>query len=354
MSVTAEAEIRFSEAREECRFNYAPDAKTASVKFLTPGLVSYKDLPGGGVELLRKETIDEALTSLEGIPLTIDHVDLRQAAQEALSNGRVTAGRFNAEDGWYWCDTTVETKQASSGIRRGLTPSVGYEVLEWGPGGTYQNMRYDREIKKIRFNHMAIVPKPRYNDSVFRLNSITNPDSTMNPFKLIKKIVARVNGTDTTTEETSQVSGESTIEIDGKPVRLNELGKEWMATTKKVVDGNACSGEDEIEIDGTRVKLNSLVEMYKNSRKNADDEEKKKKEAEEEAARKNALATEEQKKAEADKLKADEALKARKNAEGKEAFFKLQQAPINGGEKQTFASDSGSISQQVERGKKRY
>jgi hypothetical protein len=354
LSTVAEVPIvRFS---GEGRFNYTSEAKVVPTKFLTPGLVSYKDMPNGGVELLRKETIDEALGSLEGIPLTIDHIDpSSKIPLEDVSNGTVSAGRFNAQDGWFWCDTAVETEQAKRDIRSGQSPSVGYEVLEWGPGGMYQNIRYNREIKKIRFHHMAIVPRPRYTDSIFRLNSIINTDPTMNAFKLFKKLVGRETATDPSASpkvESIDVSGDTEVVIDGVPVRLNELGKIWMAQTKEAVTATA-GGDDELEIDGERVKMNALADCWRTARKNAVEEEaKKKKEAEAETARNNAL-SEEQKQAEADKTKREEAEKTRLNAD-KKSFFELRDAPVIGGSKQTYSGSSGSMSEQIERGKKRY
>ena len=337
---------------EDARFNLAPEAKTASVKFLTPGLVSYRDVKGGGIELLRKETIDEALPTLSGIPLTIDHVQISEANRAELANGAIAegSGRFNAEDGWYWCDTTVETEPAKSRLRCNQTPSIGYEVLEWGPGGVWQNMRYDREIKKIRFNHMAIVQKPRYGDSEFRLNSISSSDPMKNPFTLIKQVVSKVAGVDTTTEQVSKVSGDATVVIDGQEVRLNDLGQMWMDQTKAAVTATA-GANDEFEIDGQRVKMNELADCYRASRKNAaDEEEKKKKEDEEKAPHENAADEEEKKKKDAEA----EAARTRTNKAGEAAFFELKSAAERGTEKTTYSTSSGSIAEAVERGKSRY
>ena len=108
--VTESLGLRCSEGR----FNYAAGAKVVPTKFLTPGLVSYRDQAGGKVELLRKETIDEALASLVGVPVTIGHVQLEEAANLDVANGHVSNPRFNADDGWYWCDSEVETSAARS------------------------------------------------------------------------------------------------------------------------------------------------------------------------------------------------------------------------------------------------
>lgn len=351
-AVAGKIDQRFSDGR----FNFAPGAKVVPTKFLTPGLVSYKDQRGGKVELLRKETIDEALASIEGNPVTIGHIEIDDATNLDFSNGRVTNPRFNAADGWFWCDSVVETDQARQRINSGEYPSCGYEVLSYGPGGVWQNMRYDREITAIRFNHMAIVPKPRYTDSTFRLNAITPTEKSMNVFKLIK--TALVGDKPTKTEH--QVDGSSEVEIDGVMVRLNDLGKLWMEQTAAVVRAN---GDDEVMIEGCDrpVKLNELKECYKNSMQNRKNEaeaaEKKKKEEEAEAARKNALTADQR----ANELKVEEQKKAdeaaalaRKNALDKQAFDTLQGARFRTAPAASYPTSSGSLAEQIALGAKRY
>lgn len=349
-------DLRFSEGR----FNFAPGAKVVATKFLTPGLVSYRDQAGGKVELLRKETIDEGLASIEGNPVTIGHIDLEQAENIDYSNGRVTNPRFNAADGWYWCDSVVETDQARQRINSGEYPSCGYEVLEYGPGGVWQNMRYDREITKIRFNHMAIVEKPRYTDSTFRLNAISPTDKSMKVTTFLKKIV---QGDKTVTQEI-KLDGNSTVEIEGQQVRLNDLGETWMKQTSAAV---TAGGDDEFMIEGCEhpVTLNELKGCYKNSmaaRKNETEmAEKKKKEDEEKAKaeveRKNALTADQR----ANELKAEEQKKkdeadaaARKNALEKQSFETLQAARFRTEPIAPYSTSSGSIHEKIELGKKHY
>ncbi len=351
-AVAAKIDYRFAEGR----FNFAPGVKVVPTKFLTPGLVSYKDQRGGKVELLRKETIDAALATLEGNPVTLGHIEVDEATNLDFSNGHTTNPRFNAADGWFWCDSVVETDQARQRINSGEYPSCGYEVLSYGPGGVWQNMRYEREITAIRFNHMAIVPKPRYTDSTFRLNAITPTEKSMNVFKLIKSVVSG----DKTTKTEHQVDGASEVEIDGVMVRLNDLGKAWMDQTAAAVRAN---GDDEVMIEGCDrpVKLNELKECYKNSmaaRRNETEAAEKKKKDDEAAAKKetermNALSADERAKEE-QKKKDDADAAARKNALEKQAFDTLQGARFRTAQAAPFATSSGSLADQIALGAKRY
>jgi hypothetical protein len=245
------------------RFNLAPGTKKFRCKFIEPGLVSYRDVPGGGLELLRKETIDSALESALGNPLTIGHVQVTPENRIDVENGVVTGVDYNAEDGWYYANGTAETDQAVSKIQQGQRPSCAYAVRAFGPGGVYHGIKYDREIMDIEFQHLAIVEKPRYEGADFRLNSLTNP---MKLFKFIKNLLVRENGIESSKTEISEMPGNTVVEIDGVPVRLNDLASVWEAQKGQIFQG---SMDDMIEIDGQCVKMNELVETYKKTRSNS-------------------------------------------------------------------------------------
>jgi hypothetical protein len=250
------------------RFNLAPGTKKFRCKFIEPGLVSYRDVPGGGLELLRKETIDAALQTALDNPLTIGHVQVTPENRIDVENGVVTGVDYNAEDGWYYANGTAETDQAISKIQQGQRPSCAYAVRAFGPGGVYHGIKYDREIMDIEFQHLAIVERPRYEGADFRLNSLTNP---MKLFKFIKNLLVRENGIESSKTEVSEMSGNTVVEIDGVPVRLNDLAAVWEAQKGQIFQG---SMDDMIEIDGQCVKMNELVETYKKNRCNSSDEKK--------------------------------------------------------------------------------
>jgi hypothetical protein len=60
--------------------------------------------------------------------------------------------------------------------------------------------------------------------------------------------------------------GNTVVEIDGVPVRLNDLASVWEAQKGQIFQG---SMDDMIEIDGQCVKMNELVETYKKTRSNS-------------------------------------------------------------------------------------
>ena len=247
------------------RFNFAPDSRSFDCKFIEPGIISYRD-QGGGIELLKKETIDRCMDSVIGNPLTIGHVMVTAENRMDVEHGIIQSWYFNSADGWYYVKGVVDTPRAKAliPVKR---PSCGYGVVSFGPGGTYHGIRYDQEITNIKFNHLAIVDKPRYEDATFRLNTIVSNPDNMNVFKFLKKIVTRENGADgkpvdSTKEESTEIPASTEVEIDGKMVRLNDLADVWMKQTAAAAVSRA-NGDDEVEIDGKRVKMNELVDCYK-------------------------------------------------------------------------------------------
>lgn len=349
------------------RFNLAPNGSKFRSRFLEPGLVSYRDVPGGGLELLRKETIDRALSTALGNPLTIGHVSVNAENRLDVENGIISEVSYSVDDGWFYCEGTVDTDEARSLIRRGQLPSCAYAVLSFGPGGMYHGIKYDREITDIVFQHLAIVEKPRYEGATFRLNSI-NPTTIM--FKFLKKFITRENAADGQPVEkietkVSEVSGDATVEIDGVAVRLNDLTKTW-----KTQAGLVFNGEDEVEVDGAPVKMNAMIEAYRKARCNEADAKKKdedrenaakaeaekverenaaKKESDEKVARENAAAVEEKSKKEAEEKA------KRENAATATHFNQLHFARENSATPASLVKqNSGSITDRVKAGQDRY
>lgn len=240
------------------RFNFSGETKFKS-KFIEPGIVSYRDMVNGGIELLRKETIDRCLDTAIGNPLTIGHVDVSKVDRHTVENGVVQSVSYNPEDGWYYCEGTVDTDAAKAKMRAGKRPSCAYEVTSFGPGGVYHGIRYEREITGLKFQHLAIVEKPRYEDAVFRLNSFVS-NSTTNMFKLFQKLADRLNGVEAKQEKVQEIPGETLVDVDGKSVRLNDLMTVWKTQKGQVFEASA---DDEVEVDGKRVRMHELVNCYR-------------------------------------------------------------------------------------------
>ena len=244
------------------RLNISADGKRFKAFFMTPGVVNYEDVPDGGQELLRKPTIDAALDSLIGDPLTIGHVKTTVTDTTNIANGKVDKAYFDPESGWYCCEGPVDTDQARQHIKEGWGVSVGTRVLEFGAPGHWLNNPYDREITKLRFHHLALVDpskKPRFEDATIRLNSTHRPMS----LKWIRKLLG--NAGEQPREETSDLPHDTKIDVgEGKTATIGELvALEHAATAAERANHcHALGADDYIEHEGVRYHVGTLVKHY--------------------------------------------------------------------------------------------
>lgn len=326
------------------RLNIAPSGKRFRCNFIEPGLVSYTDC-GGEVELLRQETIEAALHTALGNPLTVGHVRTNKIVTDA--HGRIENVGRDPVTGWFFADGTVETDEARARIRSNEKPSCGYTVTSFGPGGVWHNMRYAREITGIKFHHLAIVENPRYEGAKYRLNS-KNPPAMKNPFKFIWdriKPAAEAGGQPVTERAEAEVAADATVEVGGKPVRLNDLVDAYSNPAR----ANDITAESEIEYTGVdkkvrKVKFSELTQAHEDRENGV--ESPAQKVAREELERKNSAT-------EAARVAA-EAETARKN-EGPKHFKVLSSARAAEAQVSVERHNSAdTVQEQIERGANRY
>lgn len=330
------------------RFNIAPSGKRFRCEFIEPGFVSYDDVPGCGMELLRKNAIEASLQSAIGMALTIGHVPTKTPIPANKIHGRIDKVGYDERTNWFFCEGTVDTDQARNELRAGKKGSVGFIVLETGPGGRDHNITYTQELSRLNFHHLAIVDNPRYDGAEFRLNSV-QPKPAMSLFKWIKKTLrpaSEAGGAETTVEETGTLPADATLEIDGKQVRLNDVVAAKIAADEKTARENAISGDAEIEYaPGKTAKLSELIASHRANETPAETTDEKK--AREETERANAV-----------KAKAAADAKAARENEAKvgaESYRVVQEA------RQTAApvaveraNSANTVQEQIARGASRY
>jgi hypothetical protein len=316
-----------------------PKLKTA--KFLTAGLVSYKDVDAG-IALLKNQTINEALESFQGKPVIIDHSDVTPANYEKYRKGNVVAARFNPQDAWYYVDFLVDSDEAIDCIEnKGYSVSCAYNVMDVGAGGLYQDIPYDGEITKISFTHLALVTEPRYEESkilnempLMMVNSKIpahniSKQEEQNMFKLFKK------NTEGKQEEVSPF-----VMINGKEIKLESLVETYVANEKT---GDMSKSElymakdaDIVDVNGNKVCIGDLKSAYmskmekdgvEDKKNEKEDEQEKDVEKEKDKKGKAEVAVEEEeKRAKKNDKEEEKDMKENAKQKGDEYFAQLHQA----------------------------
>ena len=155
-----------------------PTGKKFKSKFIQAGLANYPN--SFGVALIRKESFDKFINTLEGKPVIINHKDVIKDNFKDIGVGTVCNVWYNPEDGWYWCDGVITDETAINLIKdKGWSVSCSYNItLANDEGGLENNIHYDIEFLDGIFTHLAIVNNPRYERANIVLNSKTEMVNT--------------------------------------------------------------------------------------------------------------------------------------------------------------------------------
>ena len=217
-------------------------------------MISYRDQKGG-VDLVRKETIDLCLNSMMGAVLTIKHPPKQVILERNwtdVSHGKVDKVEWDPVTGFYVAEGTVETDAARERINAGDGISCGFTVIEHAGPGTWGQIPYTQEDTRIEFHHLALVEKPRIEEADIRLNA---KNTAMN---LIKWITKKVVG-DKPTEEAKELPASTRFSLgDGQTATLEE-----MLAHERTNAVHAVGPDDFVEHEGFRYNALDLISHYK-------------------------------------------------------------------------------------------
>lgn len=196
------------EVNNEVTMNDYPKLLTVQ-SFMVGGLVSYEDT-GDGVFLLRKETLDKMMPTIEGRPVVIGHQPITLKNLEDKAVGYVTKGWFNTETGQFDCEILIKDSDVYDDIKNGNNKvSSAYQVTDLGDGGKYLGQDYEAEILDGTFTHLAIVDNPRYPDAKILINSL-NGEKEMGLFNK-------------NNDDKLEITASDTIEFNGNEYSIGEL-----------------------------------------------------------------------------------------------------------------------------------
>lgn len=123
---------------------------------------------------LNENTLRAMDPSFAGRPVFVQHVDGVDENLDSLRNeadGWVVESFYNESDGKHWVKFLVCSEEGESAIRKGWQLSNCYIPKTFSNGGLWNGIAYTKEITGGEYEHLAIVPNPRYEESV-----IMNPE----------------------------------------------------------------------------------------------------------------------------------------------------------------------------------
>lgn len=136
-------------------------------RHIKEGLVHYFENGKDTLYLVKNEALQKMNKSFEGCPVYVRHVDsvdmenLRETA-----DGYVIKSFYNEFDGAWWTEMLIVSDKGHEAIKKGWAVSNCYSPTEYGSGGVYHDIDYQKEVKNGVYEHLAIVPNPRYEEAV--------------------------------------------------------------------------------------------------------------------------------------------------------------------------------------------
>lgn len=299
----------FQNAKEEPKIFYC--------KHIAPGVCAYED----ETILIGEEALKEMDKTFAGKPIYVNHqkVDLEKIQQEA--DGYVAESFYLPEDGCHWAKMIIVSDKGQEAIRKGWKVSNAYVPDEFGIGGEWHNIPYNREVMKAHYTHLALVDNPRYEEAEvmtpedFKMykeqkreqlksleNAKTKGEGKTMKWKLFKK--TEVTNSDDLSKVMVELSNGSTVSI-GEMV--NSVEKDLKEKEEK----NKCNEdilEKTVKVNGEDVTVADLVKEYESkcNKCNEDEKDDKEKEKEEKKAKKNLKKNAEEGKDEKEKKDSEE------------------------------------------------
>ena len=239
-------------------------------KHMKAGVANYPEHKE--VIYISNDTIADMAKTFEGKPVYVHHQDIDLENLREQSDGYIADSFWNKYDGEWWVKFIAVSDDAKQAIANGWGVSNCYDHLVRGNGGTCINVKYDSEIIGGQFQHLAIVPNPRYEDAKIyteqeynnyieqkkqKLDKITNSKGEEN----MEKILNEADVKDLLLSKDSDITVGEAIDI--------------LMNSKKVIDSEA----EILLSNGEKVTVAELINACK---KNEDDKDEKENEDKEE------------------------------------------------------------------------
>lgn len=134
-----------------------------------PGVAEYAEPDRNPYRVyLNEDTLRKMDPTFEGRPVYVMHVDGVEQSLDKLRgevDGWVVRSFYNEIDGKHWCEFMIVSEKGLRAIKQGMRLSNAYMPLKFASGGLWNGVSYEKEVVEGEFEHLAIVPDPRYDES---------------------------------------------------------------------------------------------------------------------------------------------------------------------------------------------
>lgn len=131
-----------------------------------PGVAYYAD--DDAMIFISGNVLKKMDSTFAGCPVYVHHNDAPESLEETrrTADGWVVRSFYNVNDGKHWAQFVVVTDRGEKAIRKGWQLSNCYTPKKYGEAGVWNGIDYENEVLTAEYDHLAIVPNPRYAESV--------------------------------------------------------------------------------------------------------------------------------------------------------------------------------------------
>lgn len=221
---------------------------------MAEGVAEYADM--GNLRIfINENTLKEMDPSYEGKPVYVRHVnevELDTLTEDA--DGYVVRSFYNEADGKHWVEFLVTSDKGHEAIAKGWKLSNAYIPHGKKAGDLWHGVTYQEEITGGEYEHLALVPDPRYSESI-----ILTPDQFKQYNEDKKAELSRLSNSRKEAPKMAlkiftRKEADNAKELAGMSVLLPKCGKE--VTIEKLVNE-----ADEREGKGMEASPDHVVKM---------------------------------------------------------------------------------------------
>lgn len=262
---------------------------------MVPGCAEYRDTGEPYRIFINESTIKSMDATFQGRPVYVQHVDtVNMDKLQAEADGYVVRSFYNQADGKHWAEFIVVSDKGHEAIRNGWRLSNAYIPKDFAGGGLWNGIDYAKEVTRGEYEHLAIVPNPRYDESVIFTPEQFKEYNEKKSLELKRLANSKSKGEDTVFKFFKKEKVENSSDLSAYSVVLESSKKEvTVAEAIQLADkfmnmNGYANGDHMVKVGSDEMSVNDLASKYcemKNAedevkKKNAEDEEKKKKENE--------------------------------------------------------------------------
>jgi hypothetical protein len=252
--------------------------KSYKIRFIEPGIISYND-SGAGVVFVSREALDRMAPSFRNCPVIFvpeshDDSDASTAfnfddVAATPASGIVAGVPYWGDDGWMWADISVWDEEAQAAIAGGFNVSCAYKPTEETDGGEWHSIPYDVELGNGKYEHLAIVKRPRYEGSRILANSKGGHSVAINIFRK-RENAAPVAPPIPPKKPEAAPAAPAMVKNEADPGTVVMLPSGGQATLAELIAAYKATPEaqepldmdDMVDVDGQQVQVSELVAAF--------------------------------------------------------------------------------------------